>query len=223
MLPDELVLRIFYYIPGYELGGIAQVCKRFYLLTNDNKFWKGIKYFFFKKKIIFYQHSLEICTQYWNIENEEEENEDEFSPKTFYINKLRSFLHQKQEAKLLGVLSLFRTTIPYYFFLFLFSVEIYFIGLKLDGYINWLWVIVFIPMWVVDLILLSVVGFIISYWINKTKEMEGGNFFLIFLIQKFFSYEKNFSFIFSTIIIYFNNFINYFNYSIYYIITIKIR
>lgn len=38
-LPDEVLLTIFSYLYERDLCHVAQVCKRFYTIANDNELW----------------------------------------------------------------------------------------------------------------------------------------------------------------------------------------
>ncbi len=38
-LPDEVLLKIFSYLFEFDLGTVAQVCKRFHTIANDTELW----------------------------------------------------------------------------------------------------------------------------------------------------------------------------------------
>ena len=40
--PDEVLIRIFSYLLELDLGTVAQVCKRFHNIANDNELWKTL-------------------------------------------------------------------------------------------------------------------------------------------------------------------------------------
>jgi len=148
MLPDELVLHMFNFLPGWDFGRVSQVCKRFHRLANDNLLWK------------------ELCEQHWRSLD----NPDDL--KNFYITKYNNFHRHKQEAKHLRLLAFVQTTFPYYLFLALLDAAVFLTGLKLDGYINWSYFVVFGPLWAVDAVLLAVTIFVMGCWISQSPILE---------------------------------------------------
>jgi len=90
----------------------------------------------------------------------------------YYIQRLKSFRKSKEEAKIYRILTLFRTTAPYYFILFLISSMTYLLGLKLDAYISWPWYFVFGPVWIFDFILVMLLLCLLYFWIDRSQELR---------------------------------------------------
>jgi len=133
------------------MAKVGLVSTRFYYIASDHILWKM------------------FCAQHW-------EELKQVPPKSFYIDRFTSYVQHKQEAKIFKILMLFKTTSPYYFILFLCSFITYLMGLKLDAYINWPWYLVFIPVWLLDILLLTVVGTLLYFWISShnTPELKVG-------------------------------------------------
>lgn len=142
-IPDELVMKIFDYLRGHEMARVGLACSRFYQLASDHIWWK------------------ELCNQHWEEANT--------SPKELYKDKFTLFRQKKQEAEIFKRLVLFRTTVPFYIVLFLISMLVFLSGLKLDGYLTWSWRKLFFPLWIIDLFMLSLSFFLLSYWGTKNK------------------------------------------------------
>jgi len=150
-VPDEIIIKIFSYMEGFEISRLSQVSHRFYALANDSAYWK------------------ELCLQYW----QDAEHEAQNTPmKTYYITRYRSFRMMTQEANIYRVLALLRTTILHYVFIFLLSAAVYLIGLKLDGYVNVPWVVVLVPFWIVSAGLAVVAACVIAFWCNRAPELR---------------------------------------------------
>eukprot|EP01116_Phalansterium_solitarium_P010323 TRINITY_DN2498_c0_g1_i1.p1 TRINITY_DN2498_c0_g1~~TRINITY_DN2498_c0_g1_i1.p1 ORF type:complete len:987 (+),score=306.46 TRINITY_DN2498_c0_g1_i1:100-3060(+) len=159
MLPDELVLRIFLNLEGYEVARLAQVCRRFNGLAKDRLVWKGV--------VAKHWQLDGIAPDDSYLEGGLATDDGQLDYLQFYIERYKSYGVTSKELRVYKTLKLFNTTLPFYAVLVVLAAQVYAIGLKLDNYISLQWHVVFTPLWVFDVIvvLFSVllVYFIVSF------------------------------------------------------------